>query len=652
MTGVIYVKGSVNIDNTATVNLNKFTIFSETGGIHCDTKSNVNGPGSLIAPGLIHAQPHDYPLTDPASFIFILSTNSTVELWPNNGNFVGSIAGQTVVSAKNKGNITWVTPPDGLILPGSSGSGVNLIQEIAVWNIGLVDSSQVVVTTMSLPAGEVSVSYSQNLIAAGGKAPYTWALASGSLPLGLSMSASGNVYGTPTSAGVSTFTVRATDSASHSATQTMSITVNPAPIITTLALPGGDRGFAYYSLNLVAAGGTQPYEWSISSGFLPTGCVLNPSNGAISGTPTTVSVYPFTVTVTDAAGASASKPFSITVNDTLGITTTSLPDGKQNVLYSHTVGTIGGTTPFAWSITSGVLPAGLGINASGVISGTPTASGNFTFTVAVTDAAGANATQPLSIRIGPIITTTSLPTGTVGTLYSGPMAAWGGTGSYNWSIVAGALPTGLTLNISTGIISGTPAASGSFGFTVRLVDGANGITIQPMSIRVYDVLTISTISLPNGQVASPYNQTLVAAGGLAPYTWTISGVLPTGLTLGTSTGVISGTPSVGGSYSLTVQVTDSLGATATRPFSIAVVVALDRAPASSVAGGGFTNPNNALTQNGVYATATAPKIQEYSNFGFNIPPTATINGIAVSAYGDCDRTAYFVVPISLIWTAR
>jgi hypothetical protein len=170
------------------------------------------------------------------------------------------------------------------------------------------------ITTSSLPNGTVGVAYSQTLAATGGTAPYTWAIASGTLPAGLGLSSSGVISGTPTTVGgPNSVTFQVTDSTSATATKTLSITINAAaPSITTSALPNGTVGVAY-SQTLAVTGDTAPYTWTIASGTLPAGLSLS-SSGVISGTPT-VAGGPTSITfqVTDGTSATATKTLSITV---------------------------------------------------------------------------------------------------------------------------------------------------------------------------------------------------------------------------------------------------------------------------------------------------------------------------------------------------
>ncbi|MHC4712317.1 MAG: putative Ig domain-containing protein [Planctomycetota bacterium] len=338
------------------------------------------------------------------------------------------------------------------------------------------------ITTTSLPDGQQGVSYSQTVSATGGETPYTWSIDSGSLPAGLSLgSSTGTISGTPSSYGTSNFTVKVTDdqSPADTDTQALSITVDPEDVeITTTSLPDGDQGVSY-SQTVSATGGDTPYTWSIDSGSLPAGLSLGSSTGTISGTPTSYGTSNFTVKVTDdwSPANTDTQALSITVDpEDVEITTTSLPDGDQGVSYSQTVQATGGDTPYTWSIDSGSLPAGLSLGSStGTISGTPTSYGTSNFTVKVTDDwSPANTdTQALSIYVAPEgveITTTSLPDGTVDTAYSQTVQATGGETPYTWSVYSGSLPTGLSLNSSTGVISGTPTTANTYNFTIQVSD--------------------------------------------------------------------------------------------------------------------------------------------------------------------------------------
>jgi uncharacterized repeat protein (TIGR01451 family) len=354
------------------------------------------------------------------------------------------------------------------------------------------------ITTTSLPGGTVGTAYSATLAATGGTTPYTWAVTSGSLPAGLTLSSAyGVISGTPTTVGTSSFTVAVTDSESpaKTATASLSIVISAAVVplsITTTSLPGGQTGTAY-SATLAATGGTPPYTWSVSAGSLPAELTLAASTGVISGTPTTVGTSSFTVAVHDSSTPTemtGTVALSITIVAPVSITTTSLPGGTVGTAYSATLAATGGTTPYTWAVTSGSLPAGLTLSSAyGVISGTPTTVDTSSFTVAVTDSSTPTemtGTVALSITIvAPVsITTTSLPGGTVGTAYSATLAATGGTTPYTWAVTSGSLPAGLTLSSAYGVISGTPTTVGTSSFTVAVTDSESPAKTATASLSI------------------------------------------------------------------------------------------------------------------------------------------------------------------------
>ena len=311
---------------------------------------------------------------------------------------------------------------------------------------------------------------------------------------------------------------------------------SPAPLplsISSTSLPNGEVGTSY-SATLAAAGGTKPLQWSITSGALPAGLTLAASTGVISGTPTAAGTSSMGVSVKDSSTTpqSSSKSLSITIAAALAISTTSLPQGTVGTAYSATLMASGGTTPYTWSITSGTLPAGLSLAPStGIISGTPTAASSASITVQIKDASAFTKSATLAITVAATaqlaITTATLPNGQVGQAYSATLAATGGKLPYTWSLTTGTLPAGLTLNASTGMITGTPTATAS-GTTLafKVTDSSAQTKSASLVLNVSPaILTISILHQPGGMVVTQTAQLLVTTNDLAGVRWTVS---PTG----------------------------------------------------------------------------------------------------------------------------
>lgn len=356
-------------------------------------------------------------------------------------------------------------------------------------------------------------------------------------------------------------------------------TQNLAFTTASASLPPGQVG-AGYQFPLLVSGGSRPYTWSDISGILPPGLILNPTSGVISGTPTSSGHFSFWLEVSDSSSPQQLifQPFSIAVSGSnsgsaaLEITTSSVPAGSTGIPYSTNLAATGGAPPYAWSIIAGQLPDGLTLTSSGTFVGTPATVGEFNFVAEVADSGvpQQGATSEFYISISPSqapalkIETTSMPSGTTGSSYSNALVATGGTAPYSWSVISGALPTGLSLSRSNGLVSGTPSSANLFGFTVQVADSGSPqqSSTEPLTISVTasgpPPLTITTASLPGGKTNISYTSTATASGGTPPYVWAIaSGDLPTGVVLNSANGTMSGIPNLAGQFSFDLQVTDS-----------------------------------------------------------------------------------------------
>ena len=302
------------------------------------------------------------------------------------------------------------------------------------------------------------------------------------------------------------------DHAGSSASASFQLTIAPGKLVisTPSTLPAGQVNVVY-SQSLAATGGTPPYTaWTVASGTLPPGLTIS-SAGLLGGAPTTAGLYTFTLQVTDTANATASTAFQLTINNPpLQIATPSpLPVGQANASYSQTLTAIGGTPPYTkWSTTSGALPAGLTLSAAGLLSGTPTNSGSYSFTVQVTDKTGASSSAPFQLTVSQgalVITTLSpLPTGRVNSNYSEALTATGGRPPYTWAANSGV--PGLSFSPS-GLWSGTPASAGVFSFTVQVADSAGSTLSAPFQLTISPstpVAITTTSPLAAGNVNSNY----------------------------------------------------------------------------------------------------------------------------------------------------
>ncbi len=406
------------------------------------------------------------------------------------------------------------------------------------------------------------------------------------------------------------------------------------PTISTTTLGSLSQGI--YSSQMLLTSGTAPILWTVTAGTLTAGLTLS-SAGELYGIPTAAGSYNFTVAATNGFGSNT-KTYTGTISAAVAptITTTALSGtvsiGSQ---YSQVINA-SGSVPITWSVNSGTLPTGLSLNtASGVISGTPTAAGSYSFTIRATNDAGFSNQAFTGSVVGaaPAITTTTLNTIYRSMAFSQTLAATGTPTS--WAVVSGALPTGLSLNTSTGVISGTATVTGSYSAIVRATNsyGTNDKTYSGTTVESTPAIAESTLNTIT--LGTAFSQTLTATGYPTLVFAIQSGALPTGLSLNTSTGVISGTPTVSGSYSVTIRLTNGASSFADRSFTGTV----SSPSASFRALGTFnTGSGGTITANGPSATAGDAVVVwvEYVNAGGNSVPTfaGTYGGVSMTVKGE------------------
>ena len=383
---------------------------------------------------------------------------------------------------------------------------------------------------------------------------------------------------------------------------------NTTPLtIASIADVTATQNGAITDISVSASGGWGPYTYSTSE--LPAGIVLDQENALITGTPTATGESDITVTVQDAVGGEASTTFNLSVSaapTVMSIASIANVIATQNVAIAPIrVKASGGSGSYTYWIgsnrpsASDPLPpsnpptgSGLSIDpSSGRITGTPTASGDFTITVAVREGAGSRylptqVSRSFTMRVRSRVTVSAISNITVTqntAITPIQVSASGGQTSYSYSLSSNPASSGLSINENSGQITGTPTQTGTFTLTVTVTDdhGRTGtrnfsMTVNaPTSVSPLTIAEISdiTVKISGVQTNSPITPIQVSAsGGQTPYTYSLSSNPATGsgLSINSSSGQITGTPTQRGSFTLTVTVTDNASATTTESFSMAV----------------------------------------------------------------------------------
>jgi RHS repeat-associated protein len=531
-----------------------------------------------------------------------------------------------------------ILAPNGTVIVNGNSRlvGRTVSDRLTVNGSGIIDcgvtscATAITVNPAALANGAAGTPYNQTITASGGSGPYVFTVSSGTLPAGLALSPSGVLSGTPTTGGSYPFTVSATDAQGCAGSRAYTVTVTGGcPGITVNpATPAGGRVGTPYSQTFTATGGQTPYAFAVSAGTVPPGLTIS-AGGALSGTPTTAGNFTFTVRATDASGCTGTVTATVGILAACGplsFSPVNLAPATLNAASSQTLSVTGGTSPYVYAVTSGTLPAGMSLSQTGVLSGTPTVKGEYPFTVSVTDATGCPGSKAYTLSVVcPAITIApaTLPPATTGTAYNQTLTATGGQPNPTFELATGALPTGLTLS-PTGVLSGTPTASGTFTFSVRATDatGCQGTRAYTFAVNC-PTLSLTPATLTNPVIGSPYSQSLIVTGGTAPYAFAVSsGALPTGITLST-TGTLAGTPTTTGAFTFEIRATDASGCTATGNFTVTVgCPSFTFSPTTLLSGTVGTAYTQALTVTG----GVGP--YQYSLAGGALP-----TGLTISTWG-------------------
>ena len=335
------------------------------------------------------------------------------------------------------------------------------------------------------------------------------------------------------------------------------VTVRALPAFLADAPPSSALIGAPFSSTFATSGYA---TFTVTSGALPDGLSLTPA-GVLAGTPTTAGRSTFTVTARNAFGATEGTAHSIVVQGASAATVSGdAPDGTVGVAYSAAY-TVAGTPAPTVTAQAGTLPPGLELDASGRLSGTPTSAGTYPFTVRVSNASGeAEVADTVVIYPEPAAPSISgdAPGGKVDVAYDFRYTV-AGTPTPAMSLDSGALPPGLTLD-GTGLLSVTPTSAGTSSFVV-LASSSGGSAKVASTVTVVPGTSAAGITgdVPAGVVGSAYDFTYSVSGSPAPTVTLAAGALPPGLSLDGATGRLSGTPTTAGTYSFSVQATNSDG---------------------------------------------------------------------------------------------
>jgi hypothetical protein len=438
------------------------------------------------------------------------------------------------------------------------------------------------ITPPTIPPGGVGKPYGAvTFVITGGSPPYALELLSGVIPSGMTYdSAQKTLSGTPTVAiNGSRLDLKATDNNGSTGFFTFELTVFD---IQPPTLPDGMVGSSYGQLVGIGPAGAGATA-VIASGSLPPGLTFSGSD--ITGVPATAATYNFTVRVTVNPQLVLQRAYALRILPPAA-PQLSVPffanSGNVGIPYSDMILVSNGTPPYTFTTIPGNSPPGLSLASNGLITGTPTQAGQFSFIVNVVDSTGRTGSNSVGVLIYPpplTIAPASIPNGTVGQDFAVTFSASGGPPPYTFRINA-SIP-GLTFNEGTGLLSGRPAVSATYTFAVEATNGTNsGFRSYTLTIGGNNTLSLNPLTLPDGTLGVTYDATISIQPWenpqqfIAPSQWSIlSGSLPPGLTSSSNSDnqlYIRGVPTRAGSFSFRLRVSDSGGLTATWDYSIVI----------------------------------------------------------------------------------
>lgn len=386
------------------------------------------------------------------------------------------------------------------------------------------------------------------------------------LPSGLTVTSNGataTISGTPVAIGTSSVTISANNLTGTGSPVTLTITIGAstlAPVInntTTSYQIGVGDAFSH----TISATNT-PTSYAASG--LPVGVNIDTTSGVISGNPSVAGIYTIATTATNGSGTSAAVNVTLTVGTLSNITSALTANTASDQVFNYTV--TADNSPTSYNITG--LPAGLSVTsnaATATISGTPTFLGASSISLSANNATGQGPSKTLTLSVGnrPAVNSPLTKSGTKDVALSYTISGTNTPSSYG----ATGLPAGLTLNSTSGVISGAATVAGTFNVGLTATNAFGTSNSATLVLTIGEVPAISGSFAASATVGSAFTYTITASN--APTSYAATG-LPAGLTLNTTSGVISGTPTTAGTASVSLTATNAFGTSTAATLTITV----------------------------------------------------------------------------------